>query len=376
MHPQFIAAKLPSIPRPDRLIRKINDKRNKSKIDEAFLLEILSGFDLSTSAQIQISGTIGRSDNYFVHTDTGRKIIKQYIASANLDEISQEHSILQYLAQVDFPSPRLVTTRDGCTYIQREDRYYAIFEYLEGYFQYHNYLYLPSQASAFIEYSAKALSSMHYVLKDFIPQGSNPNGFRSKDSTRWREIGWFLEKLHGCTLVSQKPEIETNEAHVRFLKLAPWMEDLLHKLDSTLTERDPLRVIIHGDYGPYNLFFKPGCPVAILDFELARLDWRLTDLAHSMYTFCKSRFGFHPQKMRLFLQAYNTNFPINRDELQLLPLVWQFLSLRRAIVCWYNFCNGRGSRWTDEAQRRLDIVTWVNDHPRVFSNLEEEVQSR
>lgn len=375
MHPQFTTEKLTSIPRPDRLIQKIKDKRNNSNIDEAYLLQILSNYSLSNTSSIQISGTIGRSDNYFVRTETGRKIIKEYIASAKLDEIIQEHSILQYLAQVDFPSPRLVLTRDGCTYIQRNDRYYAIFEYLEGYFQYHNYLYLPGKASTFIEYSAKALGSMHFVLKDFIPQGSNPNGFRSKDGTRWREIGWFLEKLRACTQVSQKPEIETNEMHLRFLKLAQWMEDLLHRLDATLTERDPLRVIIHGDYGPYNLFFKPGSPVAILDFELARLDWRLTDLAHSMFTFCKSRFGFHPQKMRQFLQAYNINFPLDKDELQLLPLVWQFLSLRRTIVCWYNFCNGGGRRWTDEAQRRLGIVTWVDEHPRVFSNLEEEVLS-
>lgn len=372
MHPQFTTVPLPRIPRPDRLIQQIKDQNNKSRVDEPFLAGIVASFGLQPTSSIEISGTNGRSNNYIIYTNSGRKILKQYIASADLDEIRQEHSILKYLEQVTFPSPRLAVTEDGSTFLERDGRYYAVFDYLEGYFQYHNYLYLPSHAAKFIEYSGKALGSMHFTLKDFSPVGCNPNGFRSKDGSRWRDIGWFLEKLQSCTQAEQIPGFGMDSAHARFLKLSPWMIELLHKLDATLREEDPLRVIIHGDYGPYNLFFKPGSPVIILDFELSRLDWRLTDLAHSFNTFCRSRLGFHPQKMRLFLRAYSTNFSISRAELRLLPLVWQFLSLRRSIVCWFNFCCGGGNHWMEEAQRKMGIVHWIQEHPGIFSDLAEE----
>ncbi|MHC4159526.1 MAG: phosphotransferase enzyme family protein, partial [Planctomycetota bacterium] len=124
-------------------------------------------------------------------------------------------------------------------------------------------------------------------------------------------------------------------------------------------EAAPPRLIIHGDYGPYNLFFKRGVPVVVLDFELARSDWRLTDLAKSLSYFAKNRLGLNIQKMKQFLGAYQTYCPVAADELRFLPTVWQFLTLRRLVVCWSRYCNTGSKNWLLEAQHNLNLNSFL-----------------
>ena len=154
------------------------------------------------------------------------------------------------------------------------------------------------------------------------------------------------------------PEHELNILHRR----GRWIENRLTELEEILTAAPLDRVIIHGDYGPYNLLFKNGSPVVVIDFELARLDWRLTDLAYSMITFTRNRLGFQQKKMRQFIQAYQSASKLEAEQLDYLPLVWEYLSLRRLTVCWRRALDTGQKSWLVEALDRLQMIDWIAVH--------------
>lgn len=297
-------------------------------------------------------------------------MLKQYKSTVELAGVRHEHSILRYLAQIEFPAPRLHANTNGETLIQHDGKYYVLFDVLEGYFQYHNYFLLPAQAQALIAASGKALGALHVALKDFTPEGYQPNGFTSPTGDRWRELSWYTDKLAWCR--EEIPQLQTEETRLMqrmFAEHADRLEAMLYDLNNAITVAAPTRLIIHGDYGPYNLFFKHGAPVVILDFELARLDWRLTDLATALPSFVQSRLGFSWRKMTWFLEAYQTYCPMDAAELQLLPAVWQFLTLRRVIVCWYRYCTTHATQWLIEAQHKLKLIDWLIANQQTLANV-------
>jgi Ser/Thr protein kinase RdoA (MazF antagonist) len=351
------------LPRPDRLFQRLSIRQRPPQIDRVRAASILDAYSLGILGEVGVPSGPGRSQNLIFETAAGKKMLKRYKSVVGLEAVRHEHSILQRLAELDFPAPRLSVTTAGETLVQDGDGYYALFDFLEGYFQYHNYLYLPAQTRRFVTMAGATLGALHSALEDFTPAGRNPNGFKSRDGERWRELDWFAEKLELC-----RHELPALGLH-NFAERASWVEENLRGLDARLTSAQLPRLIIHGDYGPYNLLFKRGAPVVVLDFEIARLDWRLTDLPKALGFFAWDRMGFSARRAICFLEGYLSHCPIGDAELRLLPDVWQFLNLRRLIVCWHRYSTTRASQWLVEARRRSDLAGWLVDHQGSLSRL-------
>ncbi|HET6597165.1 MAG TPA: phosphotransferase [Anaerolineales bacterium] len=351
-------------PRPDRLnFKSLLTPDKLSRQDAQWIAMIVSSYGLSLLQPAKKVATDGRSSNWVLTTNEGKKILKKYKPSVEPEQILQEHDILSQLAVFQFPAPRLNQNLHGETLTMMEDGWFALFDYLDGYFQYHEQIYFPSQTSTFIELAALSLASLHEALRDFTPVGKNPNGFISKEGTRWLSLSWYLEQLAADKQQTQdrlKGNLD-DELNVIYSREA-WIEDRLTMLDEMLATAPLDRVVIHGDYGPYNLLFKHGKPVVMIDFELARLDWRLTDLATSMNTFTRNRLGFQQNKMRRFIQAYQRASNVGTEQLDYLPVVWEYLSLRRLIVCWSRVLETGQKKWLAESLDRMQIIDWITTH--------------
>ncbi|HEX6292676.1 MAG TPA: phosphotransferase, partial [Herpetosiphonaceae bacterium] len=348
--PVFPASPAYYLPRPDRLYRQLIARRRSAALDRATIDTILAAYGWQSQDAAQAPAGAGRSDSVIVPTAGGTKMLKRYKATVDPAAIVHEHSILRHLARLDVPAPRVNVALNGATLIQQGAACYAVFDVLEGYFQYHQYCLLPAQKQRYITASGTALGTLHSTLKDFMPDGQHPHGFTSRSGERVREIGWFIETLDRC------------RREVPAAADADRLEQRLLSLDRQLSAAALPRLIIHGDYGPYNLFFKPNAPIVILDFELARLDWRLTDLATALPSFARSRLGFHVRHMRAFLDGYRTRCAIDHAELALLPLVWQFLTLRRVVVLWQRYGSTGAQTWFDQARRKENLARWIADH--------------
>jgi len=352
------------LPRPDRLnLKSLLTTPKLSGEDKQWISALTSAYGLSLLYPAKKVETDGRSNNWVLITTEGKKILKKYKPSVEAEQILQEHAILSELALIQFPAPRLNKNLLGETRTDIESRRFALFDYLDGYFHYHKQIYFPSQTNTFLELAALSLASLHEALRDFTPPGKNPNGFTSKEGPRWLGLSWYLEQLAVNTQqtrerLKDKPGDEFNLIHSR----GTWIEDRLTVLEEILTTAPLDRVIIHGDYGPYNLLFKHGSPVVMIDFELARLDWRLTDLATSMNMFTRNRLGFQQKKMRHFIQTYQRASNVRAEQLDYLPVVWEYLSLRRLVVCWSRALETGQKKWLVEALDRMQIVDWITIH--------------
>jgi len=78
---------------------------------------------------------------------------------------------------------------------------------------------------------------------------------------------------------------------------------------------EPREVICHGDAGPYNIIFRNGDPIALIDFERATPAPRIWDIAFVLYRFAPlndlEKQGLRPgflsriaRRTRIFLEAY------------------------------------------------------------------------
>lgn len=349
--------------RPDRFYQRLVAGNRGAEIDPALVQDLLQAYRLPVTGRIVPVGGQGRSATLIVTTIAGRKLLKRYKPTVEREAIRCEHSILRRLEQLDFPAPRLVATAGGETVLERNGQYFALFEVLDGYFQYHNYLLLPFQARAFIAASGRVLGMLHQALRDCTPEGHHPQGMQSRTGQRWRELDWYLERLRACR--AALPHMQADDAYAVAWAVGAhgsWVEETVQRLNEQIMARRPLCLVIHGDYGPYNLLFKPGAPIVVLDFELARLDWRLTDLANALPSFASTRLGFNVRKMRCFLEAYRSACWIDDEELHLLPSVWLFLTLRRVIVFWHRYCTTQARQWWIAAQHKLTQAQWLEQH--------------
>ncbi|HXG39600.1 MAG TPA: phosphotransferase, partial [Candidatus Limnocylindrales bacterium] len=130
----------------------------------------------------------------------------------------------------------------------------------------------------------------------------------------------------------------------------------LAELDALLAAAEPARTVVHGDFGPYNLLVRAGAPIVVVDFELARIDWRLTDLATALPRFAANRFRFSSRRAARFLAGYERRRPLGPSERALLPGVLEYLSLRRASVCWSRYAEDGRVAWLEEAAARAVLA--------------------
>jgi Ser/Thr protein kinase RdoA (MazF antagonist) len=370
----ILRARPSSLPRPDRLIRRALFRRRPPALDVALLDEILAQWGLRLEGAPQAADGAGRSDSAILSTSGGRKVLKRYKGTLDVEAVRHEHGILSELARLHFPAPRLTSTLSGETLLRWGGHSYALFEFLEGGFQYHNYLLLPGQRRRLIASSGRALAVLHATLRDFEPPGRHPSGFRSRTDGRWRDMDWYASQLAEAHTLAPGLSGDAGKTVRRALAGgAGPVERRLQQLHRQLKDAGLPRLVVHGDYGPYNLLFRPGAPVVILDFELARLDWRLTDLATALPSFGRTRLGFSRDDIASFLAAYAGASDIGGDELRLLPDVWRFLSLRRALVAWRRACDGDARRWLDEAAARLALVRWLDVEQKRLDRLLADV---
>ena len=366
----FSGTYLWAVPRPDRLYRRWRMQRERSSLGIAQIQDVLDDYGLTLRSANAASTTPGRSSSVVVDTSDGLKVLKRYLSSIGPETVTHEHSILEYLAHTNFPAPRLTPTKQGTTFVRRDHGIYALFDYLDGYIHYHNCLFIPSQTRTFIRASAKALAQLHLALKEFVPLGHNQDGFVSRDSDRWKQLSWFINSLdHFRDAAKHEVASKLNAHSAALLERADWIAARLFQLEHVIRVASPPRLIIHGDYGPYNILFKSGAPVVILDFERARLDWRLTDLSMSLVRFASRRIGFDFGKMIDFLAAYQTILPVNRAELHLLPKVWLYLTLRQLISCCTRYLASHDVTSLEKARNKLQLADWIEANERTLSRV-------
>ena len=208
--------------------------------------------------------------------------------------------------------------------------------------------YLRSSERARLIFVAGAtLAEFHEALGGFEPEGRHHLGFEGQDQ-RSIELSWYVGTLEQLASLPDDSE----EAVIPGWRV-PELVQRLSMLAETIDHSPVEKTVIHGDYGLHNLLFERNGQVTVLDFELARVDWRLVDLVRVLSR--QKRYAG-----RAFISGYRETSDMKADEFRLLPEVWELYRLFGAIRSWQMGHDLGDSRRIATAKRRFEEADWIS----------------
>lgn len=349
-----------SVPRPAQLTETVRARLRPPDIDAAEVGEVLRKFGLECVGAPSNLGASRRNHNVTVTTRAGKKLLKRYRPQWRPATVVYAHSILDRLAEVGFPVPRLATALDGQSLVEREGRLYALLEFVDGASYSGRFLLRPDRRRL-MALAGITLARFHGALCGFTPLGSHHLGFADYSGPRRRDLAWYHDR------VGELREHSRRLARPEDQPLADWLvehgESLvaqLGRVDAQLAGSPLTRTVIHGDYGLHNLLFQKDGTVTPVDFELARLEWRLSDLVSCLSRFRYGEGSYDFESIRWFVTAYDREQPLSDDEWRLFPLVWRFYKLQGAIQYWGSyFETGGPARKLSAARDAAEQAAWA-----------------
>lgn len=343
----------PSVPRPDRLVRRLSARGSGSLgVHEMQLAS--AEFGLPQPVRVSRAPSPGGRGSVGIIADAAGQqwLLKRYKPSVADEDLVVEHAVLERLAEVAFPAPRLRRSPSGSTIVRVGDGRLALFMLASGHVHPHERIYAAGDRRRLEMEAGATLGQLHESLCGFEPPPASENGFVGMVGPRLRPLAWFSERLERLARSTDGRDRRLPELTAS----AGWMHRELIRHDALLEAAAPARTVIHGDYGPYNLMLRPGWPPLVIDFELARVDWRLADLATAVPRFAQRRTGFDRAAAGRFLDGYRSSTTLDAQELGLMPAVATYLALRRAVVCWERFAASAERQWADQARGRLGLA--------------------
>ncbi len=265
--------------------------------------------------------------------------LRRYKASIQEEEILFEHTLIQHLSQfADLRVATLQLTREGKTYLKepcqgfnQTPTFFAIFDFLPGE---DRYTWInPHCTEMELRNSAALLARYHRAVWNFQPQGQR------KEPDIQHLLPMVYDHLTACL---EKPIPAQLKNPIQ--ETLPFLKEKIDQLSTAFSEpaiQSLPKLIIHCDYHPGNLRFDGEEVVGLFDFDWAKRDWRIFDIALALFYFtteweCKADGHLRLDEMEIFLSAYQQNMrttaegvPLNEKEQNIL---WQFIEAANLYV--------------------------------------------
>ncbi|MCK4342779.1 MAG: phosphotransferase [Phycisphaerae bacterium] len=250
-------------------------------------------------------------------TPRGRYLLKRR-ASGRDDpfKVAFSHALVAHLRDKEFPVPALIGTRnDQNSLLQLGGHVYELFEYVQGE-RYDNSLEQTT-------YSGLALARYHEAVIDFQTEWTPPAGsYHDADAVRNGLNAIPTTTASHDSVIGHEAELLqiTQELYERY-------EEAAEHVNQGDFSSWPV-TIIHGDWHPGNMLFRGNKICAVLDFDAARLQPSIIDLAYGMLQFSILRGTAGPDewpdfgdesRTRRFMNGYLSRRTVPEAQRQALP---------------------------------------------------------
>jgi Ser/Thr protein kinase RdoA (MazF antagonist) len=239
---------------------------------------------------------------------------------------------------VKSPAPRLLVTSAGRTVVNLRGKNYCLFEFTGGLNYSWTYLFRPHRMRL-MRTGGRTLARLHRQLAEFEPVGRHHLGFVSCLGDRSRDLEWHIRKV--AELKERSQELGEPAADWLIARADRFLDDISH-LTCKLKEAGLPRTIIHGDFGLHNLIFQDADHATPMDFELARLEWRLSDLVSCISKLRNRKGEYDMRSVAELLAAYQSENPVGDEEWRWFPLVWKHYKLAKAVQYWSSYFETNG----------------------------------
>jgi len=354
-----------AFPRAGWISNFLNSRFRSLDIQLATVKDVLSYYGLDMVSPPKNLPNTRRNRNLIVNTAGGKKILKLYRDDWQTSTIAFEHSVLGRLAELEFPAPRLIPAHDGRTWLNLEDHNYCLFEFIEGRNYSSNYLYRPHRVRMMAT-SGRMLARLHKQLKGFLPQGEHHLGFKNYSDDRHRDLSWHSEKIKEFSAKSRELSDPDDRSQAAWLvDHSHQLMDEMKQLDETLRNVVLPRMVIHGDYGLHNLIYRNLDDAIPVDYELSRLEWRMSDLVSVIGKFRYKDGSYDFESITHFMHAYQSEYSISDSEWKIFPLVWKYYKLMKAVQYWKSYFETNGpARKLRSSRHEIERASWALDNPK------------
>jgi len=328
--------------------KKLRDELEYEFITSQLAAVVAEDYDLGEVVGVEqiFGGYVNLSFAVRTRADAGeqRYFVRNYSRSITEREIRFEHALVNHINGKGFHlAARVFPNKAGGTFVTREDlrdgeretRYFAVYEMLEGL---DKYTWVKNRCTdREFESGGRVLAQFHYLAHDFDPQGlgrQQPPIMQMLRDLRTAFAGYAEQARAGDSVVDKY-----------YLEWLPAIDRALARGADQEPELQGMPYIpVHCDYHPGNLkwideeatAFRPvetsgsSC-CGLFDFDWSKLDYRIFDVAEGIVYFCSSWEGHDSgelwlDKAAIFVRAYqdeaarfDTPGPMSQAELAALP---------------------------------------------------------
>jgi len=262
--------------------------------------------------------------NFIVTTSRGKYIFRRQHLSET--DIAYEHQVLDHLQQRAFPAPRILLNKADLAWSAIDGALYSVYEFIDGYCP-ENFLWWPAAKREIITQCGRTLGEYHQAVADLVPSFYKWNGYCPAEHKRWSEGNWFRQILADIRPLLQKPTATSPMDHFtraridaieRMLELEPVVESCL----------DLSKVVIHGDFAPWNILFRRGQPPVVLDFNESRLDLKIYDVTLATFWFAWRDNRLDQDRALAFQTGYCQTGQLSDVDISLASSAFQWIMAR------------------------------------------------
>ena len=295
--------------------------RDRQQLSAFELATVLSHFDIGTIESIKAFPRGSRkSPKLILRTSEGSFLLKRRAPGKdNAFKVAFCHQLQMYLDDNHFPLPRLIGTRkDNNSLLQWNGSTYELFEYIKG-TSYDSSLEATADAG-------KALALFHKLLADFRSSHEPPVGSYHAA----RSVITAVESLPRALATSAQGPADRGDVVKR---LAESMQSRYQEACGRVVEAgldDWPHQIVHSDWHPGNMLFRGTRVVAVIDYDAARVQQRILDVANGALQFSILGGSVNPEawpdyvdvsRFKRFIRGYESDpaCVLSRAEIEALP---------------------------------------------------------
>lgn len=291
---------------------------DRERFSQDELADVLAHYDLgAVSSAREFPRGSRRAPKLVVDTDRGRFLVKRRAAGRDdPGRVAFAHALVRHLRDRRFPVPALIEPTSGpASPVSLRGRVYEVFEFVEGE-RYDDSLEQTLHAGY-------TLARYQLAVADFLTAWGPPVG-------SYHNAASVCNALNAIpTTTASHDSVVGHEAELLH------MTQELHEIYDAASERvEALGIgswrctIIHGDWHPGNLLFKGERVCALLDFDAARSQPAVIDVAYGLLQFSILRGPDDPEhwpdygdesRSRRFWAGYVARIPLSADQRRAIP---------------------------------------------------------
>lgn len=268
--------------------------------------------------------------NFIVTTSQGKFVFRRHHLSENA--VAHECQVLNHLQYCNFPAPRMLINQAGQAWSEIDGSLYSVYKFMNGY-QPTYFLWWPA-TWAHVQ-CGRTLGKYHQSVANLTPSAYKWNGYHPTKHKRWQEGDWFRQVLTDIHPLLQKPAATSPMDDFAWSRIEA-IEKML-ELEAIVEERSDLsKLVIHGDYAPWNVLFRPGQSLFVLDFGESRLDLKIYDVMLATFWFAWRGYRLDQDRALAFQAGYCQTGQLHEADISLAGSVFQWIMARSLTRRLYN----------------------------------------